>query len=408
MFMSWRLSFLHLPSDRGQENLFRLHFGYVVEYRHFPPIRVRQHHDISVPRNWSSPMSLVSSFPRLNSVGSLQSCVDVDEKSGTDKSCQPIINIDSCTRQLLVEDVLAVNRSDSLEARLDKDLKEKQRREKIGLANKGRVPWNKGKKHSAETRERIRQRTLEALNNPKVRQKMAECPRSHSDVVKQKIGSALRRLWAKRLKLKRSRETFFQSWAESIAVAAKTGGPEQEVLDWDSYDKIKQELVRQWLHFTAEKTKAKELARIMREEKAQMRREEKAANAIAEKMEMLVRKRRLREEKLKEKEEKAKSKRKLYQDKKDSTRRLKLKQRLSQIRQKISIDGQVSRQKGTVNSHIPALEKLDLELIKRESLQREISFADQIRAAKNKKAEFAPTKALAAPSCVHHSFSGKP
>lgn len=31
----------------------------------------------------------------------------------------------------------------------DMDQTEKERRRKIGLANKGRVPWNKGRKHSA-------------------------------------------------------------------------------------------------------------------------------------------------------------------------------------------------------------------------------------------------------------------
>lgn len=47
--------------------------------------------------------------------------------------------------------------------------KEMQRRRKIGLANKGKVPWNKGRKHSEETREIISQRTKEALRNPKVK-----------------------------------------------------------------------------------------------------------------------------------------------------------------------------------------------------------------------------------------------
>lgn len=79
-----------------------------------------------------------------------------------------------------------------------KDRKEMRRRRKIGLANKGKTPWNKGRKHSAgkillfllhhdhlmqllivfvfsffsfcllETRERIKQRTIEALRDPKV------------------------------------------------------------------------------------------------------------------------------------------------------------------------------------------------------------------------------------------------
>ncbi|KAL5054580.1 hypothetical protein RYX36_035262 [Vicia faba] len=47
--------------------------------------------------------------------------------------------------------------------------KEKTRRLKIGLANKGKVAWNKGRKHTAETRELIKIRTLEAMRDPKVK-----------------------------------------------------------------------------------------------------------------------------------------------------------------------------------------------------------------------------------------------
>lgn len=53
-------------------------------------------------------------------------------------------------------------------------LKERIRRMRIGMANKGKVPWNKGRKHSAETRERIRKRTIEALRDPKVKSSKAE------------------------------------------------------------------------------------------------------------------------------------------------------------------------------------------------------------------------------------------
>lgn len=57
-----------------------------------------------------------------------------------------------------------------------------------------------------------------------------------------------------------------------------------------------------------------------------------------------------------------------------------------QICRKISINVQVSNREAIVASHVPAWEKLDLELIKRERLQREVSLAEQIRAAKTKKA----------------------
>ncbi|KAG6424468.1 hypothetical protein SASPL_114886 [Salvia splendens] len=49
--------------------------------------------------------------------------------------------------------------------------------DRIGHGNKGRVPWNKGRKHSEETRERISRKTKEALKDPKVRKKMSEAPR---------------------------------------------------------------------------------------------------------------------------------------------------------------------------------------------------------------------------------------
>ncbi|XVE51771.1 hypothetical protein DITRI_Ditri02bG0067700 [Diplodiscus trichospermus] len=44
---------------------------------------------------------------------------------------------------------------------------EKLRRMRISKANKGNTPWNKGRKHSAETLQRIRERTRLAMQNPK-------------------------------------------------------------------------------------------------------------------------------------------------------------------------------------------------------------------------------------------------
>ncbi|GKC10804.1 stress response protein NST1 [Tanacetum coccineum] len=158
------------------------------------------------------------------------------------------------------------------EKRSDKDKNEIERRQKIGLANKGKVPWNKGKKHTAETRELIRQRTKEALRDPKVRKKMSECPRTLSDQTKEKIRITITRQWRERQKRKRLSERFISKWAESIATAAKKGGHGQQELDWDSYEKMEREIALQKLQRSADVAKAKEMAQM----RAERRRKAKA------------------------------------------------------------------------------------------------------------------------------------
>ncbi|KAF9605284.1 hypothetical protein IFM89_015900 [Coptis chinensis] len=65
------------------------------------------------------------------------------------------------------------------------------------------------------------------------------------------------------------------------------------------------------------------------------------------------------------------------------------------IRHKKSIDGQVSVPGDVPTSHQPAIDKLDLEFIKREKSRKELSLADQIRVAKKKRAESAKKEELA-------------
>lgn len=78
------------------------------------------------------------------------------------------------------------------------------------------------------------------------------------------------------MKCKQLKEKFFLSWAESIAEAAKTGGSGQEMLSWDSYDTLKQDLIQQQLRLATEKAKAKEMEKIIKAEKQAQARAEKA------------------------------------------------------------------------------------------------------------------------------------
>lgn len=69
--------------------------------------------------------------------------IGTDETSDF-RQCESIVNME----QILSHDVQAIDTNDSSKSSSFEDYKERQRRKKIGLANKGRIPWNKGKKHS--------------------------------------------------------------------------------------------------------------------------------------------------------------------------------------------------------------------------------------------------------------------
>jgi len=70
----------------------------------------------------------------------------------------------------------------------------------------------------------------------------------------------VRRVWRERLKSKRLREDFLLSWTQSIANAAKKGGISQEELDWDSYHKIRQQLEHHHRMMAREKRREKLMA----------------------------------------------------------------------------------------------------------------------------------------------------
>lgn len=75
--------------------------------------------------------------------------------------------------------------------------KESMRRKRIGEANKGREPWNKGKKHSPETIAKIRERTRAAMKRPDVVAKLKVMPHPRlSDATKAKISASLKARYA--------------------------------------------------------------------------------------------------------------------------------------------------------------------------------------------------------------------
>ncbi|XP_048498776.1 uncharacterized protein LOC104891421 isoform X2 [Beta vulgaris subsp. vulgaris] len=269
------------------------------------------------------------------------------------------------------------------------ELKEIQRRQRIGLANKGKVPWNKGRKHSAETCARIKERTLEALRDPKVRKKMSESPRMHSEQSKRKIGSSLKKLWAERLKRKRSKETFYSSWAESIAEAARMGGIDEEQFDWDSYDRMKVEIAFQRLQWDEEKAKKKEMNKIQAERKVRKRVQNMAqvaqkkvehkqnAKQRAKKREIMSCKTRKKKEGL------------------AASRELNITDKLAKILEKKSIDGPSSA--GAMIYLQSALEKFDIESIKAEQKRNTVSLADQIQAAKSRRMQIVSSGSTMSP-----------
>ncbi|KAL6202158.1 hypothetical protein ACLB2K_025868 [Fragaria x ananassa] len=334
---------------------------------------------LHVLRNRPPLIASTNSSPQLHYIGAMQNSVGMDEKCDIANLSHSIVSRKSREQQNVRKEVRLIGQSDSTVSISNEEIKERERRKKIGLANRGKVPWNKGRKHSAETCERIRQHTIEALKDPKVksckiyqvRKKMSQRPRSHSEESKAKMSSSLRRLWGQRLKWKRSREKLFLSWVESIAEAAKTGGNEQQELNWDSYEIIREELYLQQLQQAAEKKKAKERAKMRAKEAAARAKEKKKARLAVERKAV---------------------------GELTSLKGLKVKRRSTKLDRKTFTNDQVASRRNIVASQlrISALEKLDVELIKKEKMRAEVSFADQIRAAKNRKVE----QAMAAPCTV--------
>ncbi|CAA0816338.1 Unknown protein [Striga hermonthica] len=219
-------------------------------------------------------------------------------------------------------------------SRIDGNEDGKKRRRKRRHGNKGRAPWNKGRKHSEDTREKIRRRTKEAMEDPKIRKKMSESARTvMSDQTKAKIKAAHAMRRRELLKWKRSSERFMVLWAQRIAKAAKLGMSDEKELHWDSYNKLKEEISLQIYH-TAQEADVKAIARV---------RAQRAAQEKSEKMARLAQERREHDENVKARVGSIK-KRNLMSE--EEIERLpefpeeRLKERITKIHKKLQINSQ--------------------------------------------------------------------
>ncbi|KAJ8764616.1 hypothetical protein K2173_006698 [Erythroxylum novogranatense] len=378
-----KLHVLQIPCSNIHNSISWGSLEKMVKYTQFQPNIVLWSYHRPMENKCPS-YAVLSSNPRnVHSKASLIS-VDEVETSGPGKHFLSKLDIHSIEKQ----DYSGEAQLDGYDCSdiLSVDNDRKRRKRKHG--NKGKIPWNKGKQHPEETCVLIKRRTIEALRDPQVRKKMSEHPLAHSDETKAKISTSLKKLWGTRLRWKRLGQKFFISWAYDIAKAAKTGASDQEELDWDSYEKLKEELTVQKLQHDMDKANAKEQAKIER------------ARAKATKMVRFAQKKIEREWKAKAREE-AKRKRlgKSTRRKEWSSisKTMTLKRRLTKLRKKKAIKGQWISQGDALISPNPTWEKLDAEFIKRENVPREFSLAEQIQSAKSKKME-SMDGVLAAPS----------
>lgn len=125
--------------------------------------------------------------------------------------------------------------------------KKDERGMRIRNGNKGKVPWNKGRKHSPETLALIRERTKKAMQDPKVRKKLLNCAHPRSEHMKMKIGMAVRKAheeWRKNMKFQK---TCLLEWEDNIAEAARIGSYREEKLQWNTYVILKEKTRQEWL-----------------------------------------------------------------------------------------------------------------------------------------------------------------
>lgn len=133
--------------------------------------------------------------------------------------------------------------------------REQLRRMRISKANKGNTPWNKGRKHTPETLQRIKERTRIAMQDPKVKMKLVKVGHAQSEETRIKIGVGVRIGWEKRREKLLLQETCVYDWQNLIAENGRKGLLGEEELQWDSYKILDKQLVEEWTQSVEERKK---------------------------------------------------------------------------------------------------------------------------------------------------------
>ncbi|XP_058226941.1 uncharacterized protein LOC131335547 [Rhododendron vialii] len=179
----------------------------------------------------------------IQAVAPLEPKCLVQSNGGQDGRSSPQLGVDSGSAS-------GIQNQSSSEDSEDLSEGEKLRRMRISKANKGLTPWNKGKKHSTETRQRIKERTQLAMQNHKVRDKLANrrhAQRICSKETRKKIGAGVQMGWERRREKLRLQKTCYFDWQNLIAEASRRGFVGQEELQWDSYQMLSEQLEQEWL-----------------------------------------------------------------------------------------------------------------------------------------------------------------
>ncbi|WZY96771.1 hypothetical protein YC2023_069100 [Brassica napus] len=180
----------------------------------------------------------------------------------------------------------ASNPSDGLNGGSDDgeevDDRERLRRMRISKANRGNTPWNKGRKHSPETLQKIRERTKIAMQDPKIKMKLSNLGHAQNEETRLKIGEGVRMRWARRKERRKVQETCHFEWQNLLAEAARKGHTDEQEFQWDSYKILDQQNQLEWLE-SIEQRKAVRAAKGNRRAPKSPEQRRKIAEAIAAK-----------------------------------------------------------------------------------------------------------------------------